>query len=532
MKSVTIAAQKWERMFKILRIFWRTHGHADVPPNPAPDSLSHWLAEQRRAWTAGRLDQRQSKRLESVGALFPSGSTREERYHEELNRRFDVMFQKLVAFKQRHGHCDVRPDDGHDGQLRAWVLNRRHESSAGKLRADRRERLEKIGFLWQSRNPQWDNWDRHFSKLAAYKKRFGHCDVPMRWPKDRGFSHWVSNQRCFRRQGILSPERRERLDKLGFSWNTRFRLNQPPRSFARMVKQLNELWDRRFAELVKFKKEHGHFWVPQHQRARASLNRWVIKQRANARAGLLPAEHRARLEGIGFPWQAVNPKWDQRFKELQAYRQRFGHCDVPMRWPEDPRLARWVSCQRYFRRKGILSPERIDRLDRMGFSWDNRWRLEQTPHSYAEKARVLNENWDRRFAELAKFKKQHGHCRLPTQEPRWAFLYLWILRQRKQARAGVMPAQRRARLERIGFPWEVINSAWERKFEMLLAYRKRFGHCAPPAKWRENPALGLWVHHQRDRKRRGALPKERIARLNAIGFEWGRPRSIKRAHDR
>ena len=460
MKTASTADLKWERMFKVLRLFCQTHGHADVPPNPAPDSLSRWLAEQRRRHQAGRLPAEQVRRLEALGALSPAGSTREARYHEELNRRFDAMFQKLVAFKKRHGHCDVRWDDGQGGKLRTWVLNRRNESRAGQLRADRRERLQKIGFLWNSRNPQLDNWDRHYTKLVAYQKRFGDCDVPVRWPEDSNFAHWVSNQRCFRRQGILSPERRARLEALGFRWNGRFQLNQPPRPFARMVEQLNRQWDRRFAELVQFNKEHGHFRLPRDRRW-ISLNDWATKQRQRRRTGLLPAEHRARLEGIGFTWQPGNPAleklWEQRFGELQAYRRRFGHCDVPMRWPEDPRLARWVSCQRYFRRKGILSPERIARLDGLGFSWDNRWRLEQTPRSFAEKARVVNENWDRHFAELAGFVKQHGHGRVPRQEPRWAFLYQWTKRQRKQARAGVMPSQRRARLEGIGFPWKIIN---------------------------------------------------------------------------
>ena len=455
MKATRMADRRWEQMFKILRIFWRSHGHADVPPNRAPDSLSHWLKEQRRAWAEGRLDQRKVKRLETMGVLFLAGTTREERYHEELNRRFDEMFQKLVAFKQRHGHCDVRLDDGYDGKLRTWVLNRRNEYRAGNLRADRQRQLEQIGFLWHSRNRQWDNWDRHFTKLVAYKERFGNCDVPVRWPEDSNFAHWVNNQRCFRRQGILSPQRIARLEELGFRWNGRFRLNQPPRSFAKLAEQLNRLWDRRFEELVEFKKEHGHFWVPQHERRWASLNRWGIHQRKHARAGLLPAEHRARLEGIGFPWKAVNPNWDQRYTELQAYLQRFGHCDVPKCWPEDPRLARWVSTQRHFRRKGILSPQRIVRLDQLGFSWDNRWRLEQPPHSFANKVKALNENWDRHFAELAGFIQQNGHGRVPAQEPRWHFLYHWLRRQRKLARAGRLVAQRRAQLERIGFEWSV-----------------------------------------------------------------------------
>ena len=152
-----------------------------------------------------------------MGALFPAGTTREARYHEKLNRRFDEMFQKLVAFKQRHGHCDVRLDDGEDGKLRTWVLNRRREYSRGQTTGGPAAAAGANGFSLALRKRVGEKWDRHYTKLVAYKKRFGDCDVPVRWPEDSNFAHWVNNQRCFRRQGILSPERIERLEQLGFA---------------------------------------------------------------------------------------------------------------------------------------------------------------------------------------------------------------------------------------------------------------------------------------------------------------------------
>jgi hypothetical protein len=62
--------------------------------------------------------------------------------------------------------------------------------------------------------------------LVAFKKRFGHCNVPMKWREDRGFAHWVSNQRIFKHRGSLVAERIEQLNKIGIRWNGSYQSKQ------------------------------------------------------------------------------------------------------------------------------------------------------------------------------------------------------------------------------------------------------------------------------------------------------------------
>jgi hypothetical protein len=80
------------------------------------------------------------------------------------------------------------------------------------------------------------------------------------------------------------------------------------------------------------------------------------------------------LREAGFEREAANPVWDLKFNQLLEYKNRFGHCVVPARWPENCPLAFWVHNQRAFRRKGTLAPERVRRLNEIGFCWgDGRW---------------------------------------------------------------------------------------------------------------------------------------------------------------
>jgi len=60
------------------------------------------------------------------------------------------------------------------------------------------------------------SWDEYYGKLVAYKRIYGHCDVPDKWGKDRSLGIWVGNQRQKRKRAELSVNQITRLEKLGF----------------------------------------------------------------------------------------------------------------------------------------------------------------------------------------------------------------------------------------------------------------------------------------------------------------------------
>ncbi len=67
---------------------------------------------------------------------------------------------------------------------------------------------------------------------------------------------------------------------------------------------------------------------------------------------------------------------------------------------------------------------------------------------------------------------------------------------------------------------------WTERFDELVDFKKRFGHCVVPNNWIENIKLSQWVKRQRHQykiKKEGknaSLSEERIATLEAIGFTW------------
>jgi hypothetical protein len=85
--------------------------------------------------------------------------------------------------------------------------------------------------------------------------------------------------------------------------------------------------------------------------------------------GTLPEDHIQRLESLGFVWRRFDAAWDEMYQRLMRYKFEYGTCRVSQRSREDPQLGDWVARQRYRRKKGLLSEERIQRLDEIGFGW-------------------------------------------------------------------------------------------------------------------------------------------------------------------
>ena len=65
-----------------------------------------------------------------------------------------------------------------------------------------------------------------------------------------------------------------------------------------------------------------------------------------------------------------NEKWNQRYQELQEYRETYGHCVVPQRYKANPKLGIWVATQRNAYEEYRLDQDRIEKLDQLGFVWD------------------------------------------------------------------------------------------------------------------------------------------------------------------
>ena len=109
-----------------------------------------------------------------------------------------------------------RYDAGELGQLGIWVVTQRNVYKAGKLRKERIDALEEIGFEWDARKA---TWRRRFEELKRFQEENGHCNVPQRHAGElRQLGIWVMTQRKVYKAGKMSKERIDALEEIGIVW--------------------------------------------------------------------------------------------------------------------------------------------------------------------------------------------------------------------------------------------------------------------------------------------------------------------------
>lgn len=327
------------------------------------------------------------------------------------------------------------------------------------------------------------SWDERYGELIAYKVEHGHCNVP----QSRGLGFWVFTQRQNYKRGNLNEGRCQRLEELGLDWDPQ-----------------EEQWLRNYEILLEFYRLNGHSFVKLTDEVDAQLKNWVIEQRTQHNRGSISAQRKKLLDEINFVWNAPEAIWVERIKELQAFKDQFGHTNVRTRDPDRLQLAHWVFTARRAYRAGKLASDRVTQLERLGMIWD-----------------PIEASWQESFARLVRFKEHFGHCNVPTsRSSKHKHLGNWTRVQRKNYREGKLDDDKVALLEEVGFIWSPHDAAWELMYEELREFRNLHGHCRIAAKSKEHPKLGGWVWRQRSERRAGKLDVERIQRLDEIGFEW------------
>ena len=264
-------------------------------------------------------------------------------------------------------------------------------------------------------------------------------------------------------------------------------------------------WRVRYEALVEFKKEHGHCNVPRHYKEDPQLGKWVNHQRMAKAGGKLTPERERRLKGLGFVWGICrDERWEEMFRKLKEFQMEHDHCNVPERYKKHPKLGVWVNRQRMAKAEDKLIPERERRLEGLGFVWST----------------SKDERWEEMFRELKEFKKEHGHCNVPSKYEKNPKLGVWVNMQRMAKAEEKLIPERERRLEGKGFVWSVLDEQWEEMFRQLGEFKKEHGHCRVPQQYKKNPKLGWWVNTQRLAKAGGKLIPGRERRLEGLGFVW------------
>ena len=269
-----------------------------------------------------------------------------------------------------------------------------------------------------------------------------------------------------------------------------------PKTFAEsistiLVIETTENWIEKYGQLKQYITKNGNTKVPIDH---PSLGIWVSRQRQQKTKGRLPKERVRLLDEVGFIWDHLAYEWKEKYLELKEFIDHNQDANLPGKGTS---LGDWMVSQRKAKREGKLSNERIQLLDKIGFSWD-----------------PIRDEWEKNYNNLIEYYNENGDTLVPWNFPK---LGKWVQRQRKIKSSGKMPDERARLLEKIGFSWDPIGEEWDRKYLLLEEYAANNGDTFVHYKY---PVIGGWVADQRDARLRGKLSEKRIQLLDKIGFCW------------
>ena len=259
---------------------------------------------------------------------------------------------------------------------------------------------------------------KHFNELESFIHKHKHSSIP-RNGATRTLSCWATMLRMKRQHKVLSEEKIDLLNQIGFNWNP-----------------IQNTWDERYRALLKFKEEYGHTQVPKDQDSKLFF--WVKNQRMNIYRNSISPERKALLLKTGIldantsiqlaliPIKTLNL--------LKQYYQMHGHINVPQLDKENKYLGRYINTQRIQKKLGKISKERISILEEMGIVWD-----------------AKEFNWLKKLDELEKYFKKNGHFNVTRRNSKNPSLGKWLYDLKRKCPSP----EKLKKLLQIGFNWEI-----------------------------------------------------------------------------
>ncbi|WP_330351941.1 DEAD/DEAH box helicase [Streptomyces chartreusis] len=243
--------QDWARGWAKLKTYVERVGNARVPygHREGATPLGQWVAEQRRAFSAGEMSGLRARRLEQLGMVW---SVADERFQENLEAA-------KVYYEDHWTLCAPRSAVALDRPVGQWLSNLRR---AGALdgHPEWETALKEIDPDW---NPQWPaDWQRHYAALrelvADEDGQAGETEVlPGFTVHGMDIGKWLAKQRRSEVWQALHHGQRERLQQLGIT-----PIAPEPEAPAKPSTAPLSAFERGVAALTQYKTREGHVTVP------------------------------------------------------------------------------------------------------------------------------------------------------------------------------------------------------------------------------------------------------------------------------
>ncbi len=445
-------------------------------------NLSQWLVNQRLKYRNNQLSQERIDKLNALEIVW------------DYNDIWEQYYDAAKRFYEKNGNLDIQVSyvtaDGL--KLGRWFRSVRNMHNGGSLSEEKKKRLESIGMKWDSFNMR--NWLEKYGLVKKYYDEHGNSDIKSNYsaPDSTKLGVWVSSQRYAYKKGTLTDEQIELLKKIDFSWD---------RDQSR--------WENGFALAKRYVDEGGDINVLPNDYLidEFNLTRWIRQQRVRYSSKKLSRERIARLEILGMKWVLLVPKWDENYGKAREYFIENGDLNIKMHYecPDGFKLGVWIVNQRTKFREGKLDVEQIARLEEIGMIWN-------APDVF----------WENGISHAREYYAENGKLNIPQKYVCSDGYHLghWMMSVRARYKAGNLPKDRIAELEKLGIEWDHSQNVWDKGYAHAKVYFDTHGDLDIGTVYvcEDGYKLGQWKRSQLKSIRNGTMKADRLKMLRNIGI--------------
>jgi superfamily II DNA or RNA helicase len=260
---------------------------------------------------------------------------------------FDEMCEQLNAWVNKYGKIPSYGSNNKTEQQRgSWASSRRAEKKKGSLTDDKIKKLELIkGWYWEKEDPfdemceQVDTWVNKNGKIPSSRSKD---------KTEKQLGNWVSRQRQDKKKVSLTNDKIKKLELIkGWYWDK------------------DDLFDEMCEQMDTWVNKNGK--IPSYgaiDKTEKQLGGWASNKRQEKKQGSLSNDKIKKLELIrGWYWEKEDP-FDEMCEHLDTWVNKNGKIPAMMSKDKtEKQLGNWASNRRVDKKKGILSNDKIKKLE-------------------------------------------------------------------------------------------------------------------------------------------------------------------------
>ena len=481
----------WNRKYELYKEFKNLYNHEPSQSTMFKGvKLGSWYNAQKQNYYLGKLSKKRMHLLEEANFIS------ENLY----DKQWDDNFELYKEFKDEHGREPKGNEIYKNVRIGNWCSNQRVFYKKEKLQQNRFELLQEKGFIFSSRNEQFENrWNYKFQLYKEFKELYGREPKNTEIYKNEFLGKWCVRQKENNDNGKLSEEKYKLLSSVNFNFDS----------------SSNYQWNKKYELYKEFKQQYAREPMYSEEYKNINLDDWCRYQRKLNKENKLNEEYKRLLKEACFDFQmkSVNSKlkWDDKYNIYKEYKQLYGHEPNHDEVYKGINLDDWCVNQRNANNQGKLSKERFELLKKAGFIFEN----------------LHDKNWNQNLTLYKQFKVEYNREPQKTEKYKEINLADWCSNQKSMYNQCKLSKERFKLLNEVGFDFEnKYEKQWNYKYEIYKEFKE--AHEREPEKNEiyKNTNLGAWCATQKTRYKKGKLSIQRTKLLNEAGFIFSKKNAI------